>query len=121
MANVVSASAQPGGQFWPFPATPGIPCLRPGVELRIRRLGVRIPPSALHKSRSEVCIALGTGRIAGKRHQSVTNLLSGVHGDERDHRTLVLTRQHVGIGVESDLYVGMAEEPRDDVNLVYVP
>ena len=38
-----------------------------------------------------------------KCHHFVTNLRSGVHGNERDHGSLVLTGQHVGIGVERDL------------------
>jgi hypothetical protein len=30
VANIVSASAEPEGQFWPFLVTPGISCPRPG-------------------------------------------------------------------------------------------
>ena len=35
------------GKIWPAVAPPGIPCHEAQPDLRIRRLGVRIPPSAL--------------------------------------------------------------------------
>ncbi len=73
------------GHHQAIAGTPGQPRSPPIRHLRIRRLGVRVPPSALKKSRWECCwsVPLGVWESVlhpGEIQSSAEALLSGSHG-----------------------------------------